>query len=139
MTPTPPGYVDVRPLVLVVDDEEMIRTLVRSLLETNGYRVVEAENGFKAGERVANDLGSVDLLITDVRMPGQTGPELARKLRAAKPSLPIIFISGYVGDVVMDSNSQTRITEYLSKPFALPSMLAAVRRLLANSGVAVGR
>ncbi|QEL14207.1 response regulator [Limnoglobus roseus] len=137
MIDTHQDYVDLRPLVLVVDDEEMIRTLVRSLLETNGYRVVEAENGFRAAELISNELEGVDLLITDVRMPGLTGPDLARKLRAEKPLLPIVFISGYVGDVVMDNGSHPRITEYLSKPFALPSMLAAVRRLLTNSGVAV--
>ncbi len=136
MTDIPADYLDLKPLVLVVDDEEMIRTLVRSLLESNGYRVAEAENGYKAAEWVANEPDRVDLLITDVRMPGLTGPDLARRLRAEKPLLPIVFISGYVGDVVMDNGSVPRITEYLSKPFALPSMLAAVRRLLTGSGVA---
>lgn len=132
MIGSPPDFGSPRPLVLVVDDEEMIRTLVRSLLEANGYRVVEAENGHRATELAADDL---DLLITDVRMPGLTGPDLARKLRAERPHLPIIFISGYVGDVVMDENPACRKTEYLSKPFGLPSMLAAVGRLLVKDRI----
>ena len=126
---------DPRPLVLIVDDEDMIRTLVRALLEANGYRVLEAENGQRAAELVAGESDGVDLLITDVRMPGLTGPELVRLLRAARPALPIIFISGFTGDERLEPPSLA--TEYVAKPFALPSMLAAVRRLLKQGCVAV--
>lgn len=135
MTGSSPDVVSPPPLILVVDDEELIRNLVRSLLEAHGYRVLEAENGHRATELAADDLDCVDLLITDVRMPGLTGPDLARRLRADRPHLPIIFISGYVGDVLMDDHPACRKTEFLSKPFPLPSMVAAVGRLLAKDRV----
>jgi two-component system cell cycle sensor histidine kinase/response regulator CckA len=133
---TPVDPPESRPVVLIVDDEDMIRTLVRSLLEANGYRVVEAENGRRAVEVLQQDLEDVDLLITDVRMPGLTGPELVRQMRAERPALPIIFISGYTGDAEMD-HPACRATEYIAKPFPLPNLLAAVRRLLARNPLLV--
>lgn len=125
-----------RPLVLVVDDEDMIRSLVRSLLESHGFRVEEAENAREALERMENGLDDVDLLVTDVRMPGQSGPELVKMLRLRRPDLPIVYISGYSGETSIEP-TPTPTTEYLAKPFPLPSLLAAVRRLLAPARVAV--
>lgn len=125
-----------RPLVLVVDDEEMIRSLVRSVLESSGYRVEEADCAREAIERVEFGPDAVDLLITDVRMPGQSGPELAKVLRARWPELPIVFISGYSGEAPIEK-TPSPITEYLAKPFPLPALLSTVRRLLANERVAV--
>ena len=133
---SPPDLNDYRPLVLVVDDEEMIRSLVRSVLESNGYRVDEADCAREAIERVEVGLDAVDLLITDVRMPGQSGPELAKVLRARWPEIPIVFISGYSGEAPIE-RTPSPITEYLAKPFPLPALLAAVRRLLAADRVAV--
>lgn len=114
----------------------MIRSLVRSVLETGGYRVEEAECAGDAIDRMEFGLHTVDLLITDVRMPGQSGPELAMALRARRPDLPIIFISGYSGEAPIE-RTPSPTTEYLSKPFPLHALLAAVRRLLVTDRVAV--
>lgn len=136
MNGSPSELHEARPLVLVVDDEDMIRSLVRSVLETGGYRVEEADCGREAIERMDDGLDPVDLLITDVRMPGLTGPELAKTMRAKRPDLPIIYISGYSGESPIE-RTPSPITEYLAKPFPLPSLLAAVRRLLAAERVTV--
>jgi CheY-like chemotaxis protein len=127
---------DPRPLVLVVDDEDMIRSLVRSVLEANGCRVVEADCARGALEWAERGPDPIDLVVTDVRMPGQTGPELARALRVRRPELPIVFISGYAGESPIDPTPSST-TEYLAKPFPLPSLVAAVRRLLEADRVAV--
>lgn len=125
-----------RPLVLVVDDEEMIRTLVRSVLEADGCRVVEADGARDALERFETEIDAIDLVISDVRMPGLTGPELARLLRDHRPELPIVFISGYSGDAPVEP-VPSATTAFLAKPFPLPALLAAVRRLLVPERVAV--
>lgn len=114
----------------------MIRSLVRSVLESAGYRVEEADCAREATDRMDCGLDAVDLLITDVRMPGQSGPELAKAIRDRRPDLPIIYISGYSGEAPIE-RTPSPITEYLAKPFPLPALLAAVRRLLANERVAV--
>ncbi len=125
-----------RPLVLVVDDEDMIRSLIRSVLEANGYRVLEAESAQDALDRTDIDFDTIDLIITDVRMPGLSGPEFARVLRARRPDLPIVFVSGYSGDAPVDANPSA-ITEFLAKPFPLPHLIAAVRRISAAEPVEV--
>jgi two-component system cell cycle sensor histidine kinase/response regulator CckA len=120
------------PLVLVVDDEDMIRSLVRSVLESIGCRVVEADCARAALEQADETALPIDLLVSDVRMPGPSGLELARILRERKPELPVVFVSGYPGESPVNC-SPTPITEYLAKPFSLPVFVATVRRLLLSA------
>lgn len=123
-------------MVLVVDDEPMIRTLIRSVLESNGFRVEEADCACEVIDRLSEYLDSIDLLITDIRMPGKSGSELAKTIRASRPELPVVFISGYSEVNPIDGDVPTN-TEYLAKPFTLPSLLKAVRQLLTRERVAV--
>lgn len=119
-----------RPLVLVADDEDTVRGLVRVVLEQDGYEVIDAETGGRAVELTAGRVAAVDVLLTDVRMPGMTGPELARHLRAARPDLPVVFMSGYVGDAACGYDPDLARSEFLSKPFQLDALRSAVRRAL---------
>jgi CheY-like chemotaxis protein len=80
--------------VLVVDDDEAVRKTTIDLLGGLGYKVLEAADGASALALLARG-GMVDALLTDVVMPGMSGPELARRVRASWPNLPVIFISGY--------------------------------------------
>jgi two-component system, cell cycle sensor histidine kinase and response regulator CckA len=132
--PTAPTAFDPRPNVMIVDDEEMICTLLRTFLETHGYHPIVRTSSDVAIEMCDSDVRQLDLLITDVRMPGTSGPVLAKEFRVVHPDLPVIFISGYVGDAIMDSPESPN-TLFVHKPFKLPKLLAAVQSLLEESGV----
>ena len=111
--------------VLVVEDEESVRTLVARMLERTGYRVLQAPNGAAAMSLVGTRLSEVDLLLTDVVMPGMRGPELYEALRSQRPDLPVLFMSGYLdgadgADAIPDG------TSLLTKPFSLEALEAAV-------------
>ncbi len=83
------------PTVLVVEDEEEVRALARDVLEMNGYTVLEAMDAADAIRIDETHPGPIHLLITDVVMPRMSGPELARRLRAHRPSLRVLCMSGY--------------------------------------------
>src|SRR5207249_1193204 len=87
--------------ILVVEDEQPVRELVCSFLQTHGYKILAAESGARALEVWREHSNEIGLLLTDVVMPGQlSGRELAERLRAGKPSLRVIFTSGYSADGV---------------------------------------
>ena len=81
--------------ILVVEDEEEVRALARDVLEMNGFQVLEALDVADATRLAQTHPGTIDLLITDVVMPGTSGPELARRLRAHRPGLRVLCMSGY--------------------------------------------
>ena len=109
------------PTVLVVDDEASLRLYMARVLEDEGYAVLEAENGPEALSMLdAGETGSVQLVITDVRMPGMSGKDLAARLAERPSSPPVLFVSGSHTDVP---------GPLLKKPF-LPDDLTAVARNL---------
>jgi len=109
--------------VLVVDDETGIRELIRKILQRERYRVLEAGTAEEA--LVAAQGQSIDLLITDVMLPGIHGPELARRMQQAAPKLKTLFISGYTGEEQVPAGAR-----FLAKPFTLASLLEKVRETL---------
>ena len=114
--------------VLLVEDEEVVRRLVRQVLEGGGYHVLEAADGLEA---VA--LGSehrVDLLLTDMVMPKLGGSEVAAQLRAATPGLKVIYMSGYADGGLLANGTLHPGTELLEKPFTFADLLARVRNVL---------
>jgi PAS domain S-box-containing protein len=112
--------------VLVVEDDDAVRGLVRELLEARGHAVHEASSPAEAVER-AEALPALDVLVTDVVMPGGRGPELAARLRERRPDLGVLFMSGYVegGEVPGDL-----LTRALAKPFTAAELAAAIGELL---------
>ncbi|MCZ6783484.1 MAG: ATP-binding protein, partial [Proteobacteria bacterium] len=116
--------------VLLVEDDRMVRSRMENTLEANGYRVLSAENGEKALEtaRRAHPT-SIQLLLTDVMMPGVGGIELAAQLRQARPGLRVLFISGYAQDGIGEGALDER-TRLLQKPFTSRDLLMAVRGAL---------
>jgi signal transduction histidine kinase/CheY-like chemotaxis protein len=109
--------------ILVVDDEAGIRELIRKILQRERYRVLEAGS---AEDALAAAQGQpIDLLITDVMLPGVRGPELAQRMQQAAPRLKTLFISGYTGEERMPSGGQ-----FLAKPFTLAALLEKVRAAL---------
>jgi len=116
--------------VLLVEDDESLRPLMRRVLETHGYAVLEARHG-KDAIRVADGHGgAVDLVITDVVMPEMGGRELAERLASARPSSKILFVSGYTDDVVIRQGILDKGRPFLQKPFTPQELLTKAREVL---------
>ncbi len=116
---------DTRETILLVEDEPAVRQLFLLALTRAGYRVYEARNGQEALKMFDQHGDSIDLLLTDLRMPYMGGAELAQHLRARRKSLKLIAISGYAGTAEDELNA-----DFLSKPFSRDDLLAKVREVL---------
>ena len=110
--------------ILVVEDEDPVRTLLRRILIDHGYRVLEARDGADGLRRSQEHGGEIHLLLTDVVMPEMTGPELARHLSAQRPTTRVLFMTGYT------EQDPTGAAALLHKPFSSSTLLGHVRRLL---------
>jgi len=115
--------------ILLVEDETAVRGLVRTILERAGFTVVEAATPAEA-ERVFGDMATVDLLVTDVIMPGATGPDLFRLLEAKQPELRVLYMSGYTDRVILDAGTLTSKAAFLEKPFSAEALIGKVRAVL---------
>jgi len=118
--------------ILVVEDEASVLMLVRSVLGRMGYRVFEARDG-EAALRVLDEIG-VDLVLTDVIMPGRSGPELVKAMRARRPGLRTLYMSGYTGDDLEGAGMAGHIDPLIRKPFT-PDQLGHAVRLALDSEV----
>jgi signal transduction histidine kinase/ActR/RegA family two-component response regulator len=114
--------------ILLVEDEENVRILIRDELRKLGYRIVEARNGVEACLVATPHIAKLKLLLTDIVMPGMSGTELARHLRVIKPELKLLFISGYTDDVGIGTGDPA--SAYLQKPFTPEALASSVRELL---------
>ena len=116
---------------LVVDDEEVIRNYLRVILERASIRVLEAENASQA-MRIVEELGGLlDLLITDIRMPGHMdGVDLAYAIHRSYPTVPVILISGYFEEDSLQNGGAGFL--FLRKPFSADTLLGAARQALAR-------
>ena len=116
--------------VLLVEDEAAVRTVARESLRIHGYRVIEAPDG-EVALRVAADAGAgIDLLLTDVVMPGLSGPALADRLRAERPGIRVLYMSGYTDDALGPHGVLEPGLNYLQKPFAPEVLAQKVRQVL---------
>jgi PAS domain S-box-containing protein len=114
--------------LLVVEDEDTVRALTLRVLADAGYAVVAARHGEEALELIRQM--PIDLVISDVVMPGMGGAELAERLATERPGLPLVFMSGYTGDDVARQGLGSAEERFLQKPFAAESLLHKVRELL---------
>jgi signal transduction histidine kinase len=118
--------------LLVVEDEGAVRELVRTALTRAGYRVLAARDGEEALTRAAAHAGRIDLLLTDVVMPGLNGRELALRFRQARPDARVLFMSGFASDVIAADGGLLGDSELLMKPFTPDELLSSVRSALSN-------
>jgi two-component system cell cycle sensor histidine kinase/response regulator CckA len=116
--------------ILLVEDEEAVRAFARTVLEKNGYLVIEAAGGMSALARVATREHEVDLLVTDVVMPQMGGRELARNLAHISPHVKVLYVSGYTGNAIQHHAILEQGADFLQKPFSSRELLAKVRQLL---------
>ena len=116
--------------ILVVEDEPLVRRLVCSGLREAGYVVLEAQNGAEARRLSAAHSGSIEVLVTDVVMPGEGGVELATHLVATRPDLRVLYISGYTEDAILPHGVPTDGASFLQKPFTSAALQARIHGLL---------
>jgi len=116
--------------VLLVEDEESVRQLVRDTLELKGYKVIEAENGEAGLRMAASHEGTIDLLISDVVMPGMGGRQMAAELAKGRPQMKVLYLSGYTEDAILSEGTIERGTAFLQKPFTLQNLSRKVRDIL---------
>jgi two-component system cell cycle sensor histidine kinase/response regulator CckA len=119
--------------VLLVEDEQDVREVAREFLESGGYTVIEASNGAEALRLAAAHKGRIDLLVTDMVMPGMTGQELAGRLQKACSGLGVIYMSGYSEDAAAEAAQSDASTRLLTKPFSKNMILRTVREVLGHS------
>jgi two-component system cell cycle sensor histidine kinase/response regulator CckA len=127
-----------RPTILLVEDEPTMRVLTSQLLERRGYPHFAAENGEAALALLAGVEEPIDLLLTDVRMPRLGGGDLARRLRARNPRLPVILMSGDIRDEADLEGLDAGRTAFLAKPFTVSELERTIAALLEPSGLVAG-
>lgn len=121
-----------RRVVLVVDDEEGLRELMCRGLRAEGYLPLQAGNGVEALEAMETTSHPVDLVVTDVVMPGMDGRELGRRLAQRWPDLPVLFISAYDVNDIFRRGSPRSSAPFLQKPFPLETLISTVQELIAR-------
>jgi CheY-like chemotaxis protein len=122
--------------IMVVEDEDSLRALMERALRGRGYHVIVASNGEQAaamGERVA---GPIDLLLTDIVMPGMNGPDLAQWLVRRRPDMKVLFVSGFAHQMATGSGIMSSHAAFLQKPFTPDLLASTVRRVLDRSPMA---
>ncbi len=116
--------------VLLVEDEDGVRALIRFILEGGGYSILEARDGAEALRAAQQHQGPIDLLVTDVVMPQMDGRQVAERVRALHPGLRVLFLSGYTEDTVVRHGILEAQVAFLQKPFTPASLAAKVREVL---------
>ncbi len=118
--------------ILLVEDEDAVRVFAARALRNKGYTVVEANSGESALTEIDRLDGRIDVLVTDVVMPGVDGPTLARRVRETRPDMKIIFISGYAEDAFRRNLDRSTEIHFLPKPFSLKQLAGKVKEVLTS-------
>lgn len=116
--------------VLLVEDEDPVRLFSSHALTNKGYHVLEADSGEAALQVVEKEGDSIDIIITDVVMPGMNGPTMVEKVQATYPDIKVIYISGYAEDAFVKSYGTERKFHFLAKPFSLKQLAGKVKEVL---------
>ena len=116
--------------ILLVEDEDSVRKMTRSVLVSQGYHILEAENGKDAIDLVARHEGPIAALITDVVMPGMSGRDLAVHIQQMRPRIRVLYMSGYTDDAVIRHGILGAVSNFLQKPFSPQELARKLRRIL---------
>ena len=122
--------------VILVEDDDAVRTFGGRALRNKGYRVIEAKSGETALDLVRHASGRINLLITDVVMPQMDGPELIREVRRIDPDIKVIFISGYTEDAFRQRLGSDSDIHFLAKPFSLKQLAIKVKEVIGETAMA---
>ncbi len=116
--------------VLLIEDAEPLREMVQEILEADGYRVMAAEHAERALDVASSHAGPIALVITDVVMPGMSGPAVAERLQVLRPETRVLFMSGYTDEAIGQQGVLDRETHFIQKPFSAEALLRKVREVL---------
>jgi PAS domain S-box-containing protein len=116
--------------VLLVEDDTLMRQLTRQMLQEHGYKVLEAEDGVAALEKLESSGMPIDVVLTDVVMRGMSGPELARELVGRHPALKVVYMSGYTGELLTQNGDGMHGIAMLDKPFTRSTLLRTIHAAL---------
>jgi DNA-binding NtrC family response regulator len=116
--------------ILLIEDEEHVRAVSRAILARSGYKVVEVQNPAEAIEFCGKPSKPIHLVLTDIVMPKMSGPELAKQLRALRPEIKVLYMSGYTDDTIIRHGMLDPKTAFLQKPFTPEDLLRKVRDVL---------
>jgi DNA-binding NtrC family response regulator len=117
--------------ILLIDDEQSVRSIVMKILKRAGFKVLEAESGEAALKIAESHTGTIDLVVTDLHMPGLTGPEVVKKLATLRPGLKVLFMSGYAEHDVVARTGVPGGANFLHKPFSGQELTTAVKAAIA--------
>jgi CheY-like chemotaxis protein len=126
----PAGLLRGHETVLLAEDEEQVRQTTRTILEMDGYRVLEASGGSEALAIFKQHEGRIDLAITDVIMPQMSGQELAQNLKALCPDIKVLYVSGYTDDAIVRHGLLDEEIAFIQKPFTPEALSRKVREVL---------
>ena len=116
--------------VLLVEDEPAVREMTQAALQRHGYTVLPAASGAEALQIARANHGAIDVVLTDVVMPGMSGPQLVERLREDQPRLAALFMSGYTSDAVLRHGIETGEADFLQKPFSTSALATKLRQVL---------
>ena len=116
--------------ILLVEDDPAVMRVTISMLESSGYLVIAAPNAKEAKEAFAANQGKIDMLLTDVVMPGMSGKDLALALAGTSPGLRVLFMSGYTDNAIHHHGVLEPGTAFIEKPFSQAALTAKIRGVL---------
>jgi CheY-like chemotaxis protein len=125
--------------ILLVEDDELVRDLVREALELGGYRVLSAGGGAEALDKSRSYRGEIDLILTDVVMPWMNGPEVVDELVAERPEIRVLYMSAFADRMLLRSGILPPDSAFITKPFSPASLYRAVNDILARTGIPQSR
>jgi len=124
--------------ILVVEDDDAVRNMTREFLKINGYTVIEARSAADAIQFTQRHKEPIDLVLTDVVMPGMKGRELAERLAELRPSVKVLYMSAYTEDAVINYGILDPGTAFIEKPFSPDSLAYKVREVLGTTKASLG-
>ncbi|MFN7999015.1 MAG: response regulator [Bryobacteraceae bacterium] len=122
--------VDAAPVILLVDDDAMVRTFASTMLQTHGFGIIEAENGSHGVARFSENRQVVDLVLSDIVMPKMSGAEMVRQILTLDPDVRVVFMTGYSGESLPEDYQKSFVV--LQKPFTPDALVRTVRASLAR-------
>jgi two-component system, cell cycle sensor histidine kinase and response regulator CckA len=125
--------------ILLVEDDSLLRQMVKTRLEKSGYHILEAQNGEEGLALFQNNLEPIHVIVSDVIMPKKNGIEMSREINVLQPGIPTVLMSGYTADYMERVENAAQVVRFVSKPLEFPTLLKTIREALqSRTGAAAG-